>query len=212
MADPGVPVQLTAQLMLGQTTGVVPLLWQYLGRRGRPISGYTWQDPGQVGIPNHFPSPASCYNVASGMDVHWLGLWKYTVVFWYVIDFHYPSRPRMLCFVTYLTDDRFEHPVSPLTDFLSFLRNICTLWWRFPKMRFLFWTQIWCCHSRRGHLQECPTWWWSKPQGEYALPWWRGSEADHSATSMSDVALHLTFLMTSNYLEIQVFLLCFISM
>lgn len=87
MADPGVPVQLTAQLMLGQTTGVVPLLWQYLGRRGRPISGYTWQDPGQVGIPNHFPSPASCYNVASGMDVHWLGLWKYTVVFWYVIDF-----------------------------------------------------------------------------------------------------------------------------
>lgn len=47
------------------------------------------------------PSPVSSYSVASGMDVHWLGLWNYTVLFGYIVGFHYPSGPRMLCYVTY---------------------------------------------------------------------------------------------------------------
>lgn len=83
----------------------------------------------------------------------------------------------------YSSDDGCEHLISHLTDSFFFLRNICTLWWRFLKMRFLFWTQIWWCHSRQGHPQECLIWWWSKPPGEWASSlvvwWWAG----HRVTS-----------------------------
>lgn len=212
----GIQLQLIAQLMLDQAACGVLLLWWYLGRRGKTILGGTWQDPGQVGTPNQegFSSsphqPLATVLFRDGCPL--IGPLKTQCG--RLICHRLPLYPQdQECFVLLLT--RWQVWVScPSSDRLLFscLRNICTLWWRFPKMRFLFWTPIWYCHSRQGHLPECLTWWWSKPQGECAASlamWWWG-EAGRRVASVSDLALHLTCLMTSNYFKIEVFLLGFI--
>lgn len=212
---PGVQVQLNHTSHAGSSRGWgVPSLTVF----GKKRQAHLWlylmrsqssRNPKPRGI-HLFPSPAFRCQVASGEGWPLAGPLKTHRGCLICHRLSLPLGTKDALFCSW-SDDRLENPISPLTDFFFFLRNICTLWWRFPKTRFLFWTQIWCCHSRRGHLQECPTWSWSRPRGERALLWWRGREADHRSTSVSDGAFPLTFPGTSSYLKIQVFLLCFIS-
>lgn len=83
--------------------------------------------------------------------------------------------------------------VNTLTGLVFSLRNICTLWWRFLMMRFLFWTQIWWCHSRQGPLQECLTWWLNRPQGECVSPRSVPALTGCGMTSISPLTLELIF-------------------
>lgn len=83
--------------------------------------------------------------------------------------------------------------VNTLTGLFFFLRNIYTLWWRFLTMRFLFWTQIWWCHSRQGHLQECLTWWLNRLRGKCVFPPSVPALAGCGVTSISSLTLQLIF-------------------
>lgn len=113
----------------------------------------TWQEAGERSF--SLPLSSICYFINLESDGRRSKFWWNSGLIWCVAQF-----------IPYSDGGG----VNTLTGLVFFLRNICTLWWRFLMMRFLFWTQIWWCHSRQGPLQECLTWWLNRPQGECVFP------------------------------------------
>lgn len=192
----GVEVQLTVHSwgpssMWGVTSLIV------LGKKRQDLV----QEPKPSGI--HISlSPASCYDVASGRGVHWSGLWKLTVVIWYVTEFHYSSRPRCFCVVRLQVTDSSVLSIIWQTSFSS-VGTFALCDGDFPRWGFYSGPRYGVVTAGGDTARNARSGGGASFRVSVCLRWQCGGETGHGVPSVSCVALELTFLMTSNYLKIQ---------
>lgn len=176
--------------MLDQAAGGVSLLWLYL-KRGKPNSGHTWQDPGQVGIPGQEGFTSLFLPCCFRDGCPQVRPLKMHLVFCYVIDFDYLSRSRRLYFVTYPMIDLSILSILWQTPFSS-LGTFALCDGDFPRWDFYSGPRYGVVTAGRDTSRNA--WPGGGASLRVSMPrfWWHGSEAGHRVTSISDFALGIS--------------------